>query len=253
MKHENYLDIDFGMPEHVGGKEMIHIDGYVYFCEDADANGEDPYRHVQFCDVYIPVEKIGDRDYIDHVEELAKQYIDDISEEEADARIQSYLDDGYIAIPPKQVIQKTGSDTPVPGHNKTDDKENDRPLYLLIVGSRTFSDRGLLFEKADEAVGGRKNVTIVSGGAKGADTLAEQYADSRGFEKKIFPAKWDLFGKQAGYIRNREMHKFLSDKEDRMCLAFWNGVSRGTKHNFELAEEFGTPLVVVRFTEGETK
>lgn len=182
MKHENYLDIDFGTSERVDGKEMIHID------------------------------------------------------------------DGYITIPPKRVIQKTGPDTPVSGHNETDDAESDRPLYLLIVGSRTFSDRKLLFEKADEAVGGRKNVTIVSGGAKGADALAEQYADNRGFEKKIFPAKWDLFGKQAGYIRNREMHKFLSDKEDRMCLAFWDGVSRGTRHSFELAGEFSTPLVVVRFT-----
>lgn len=49
---------------------------------------------------------------------------------------------------------------------------------------------------------------IVSGGALGADKLGELYAKNNNIPLKKFPAKWDLYGKSAGYRRNAEMAEY---------------------------------------------
>lgn len=118
-------------------------------------------------------------------------------------------------------------------------------FYCLVVGSRTFRDYGLLAEKLDALLCNQSEVTIVSGGAKGADSLAEEYAEDRGYECVVFPAYWNEYGKVAGYIRNKEMHAFIAQFEKRGCVAFWNGQSKGTRHNFELAKKYNTPLRVI--------
>ena len=66
---------------------------------------------------------------------------------------------------------------------------------------------------------------ILSGGARGADQLGEEYARRRGVALSLFPADWDRFGKKAGYIRNHQM----AQRAERL-VAFWDGASRGTKH-----------------------
>ena len=43
---------------------------------------------------------------------------------------------------------------------------------------------------------------IVTGGARGADVLAEKYAKENGMALRLFPAEWDRYGRKAGYIRN---------------------------------------------------
>ena len=66
-------------------------------------------------------------------------------------------------------------------------------FYCLVAGSRTFNDYALLKNKLDAILSNHAPyVTIVSGGAKGADALAEQSADECGYEKKIFFANSDL-------------------------------------------------------------
>lgn len=125
-------------------------------------------------------------------------------------------------------------------------------FYLLVVGSRTFRDYDLMREKLDHLLSRYTSmcvpICIVSGGARGADTLAERYAKERNYELEVFPADWDKYGKSAGYRRNREMHRFISQcNRDCGCVAFWDGQSRGTAHNFKLAEEYNVPLRIVRF------
>lgn len=120
-------------------------------------------------------------------------------------------------------------------------------FYCLVAGSRNFTDYQLLFKKLDFFLQNHKEVIIVSGGAKGADTFAEWYAKKRGYNLKVFPAQWDIYGKSAGYKRNKQMHQFISQFENRGCVCFWDGSSRGTAHNFELCKTFGTPLRIVRF------
>lgn len=64
---------------------------------------------------------------------------------------------------------------------------------------------------------------IVSGGAKGPDSWAEQYAEENGIEIVVYPAEWDKYGRGAGHHRNA-----LIAKHADMCLVFWDGVSPGT-------------------------
>lgn len=122
-------------------------------------------------------------------------------------------------------------------------------FYLLIAGSRNFNNYFLLKEKCNYLLQNKrdKEIHIVSGGAKGADTLAEQYAKEMNYQIHIFPAKWDMYGKSAGYRRNSEMHYFISQFPDRGCVCFWDGESKGTQHNFKLCEDYHTALRVIRF------
>jgi hypothetical protein len=127
--------------------------------------------------------------------------------------------------------------------------ENKEKFYLLVAGSRGFNDYPLLKEKLDYLLQNQldKEIHIVSGGAKGADTMAEWYAKKRGYQMHVFPADWDRFGKSAGYRRNKQMHQFISQFPKRGCVCFWDGESKGTQHNFQLCETYGTPLRKILF------
>lgn len=120
-------------------------------------------------------------------------------------------------------------------------------FFCLVVGSRTFNDYDLLCNKLDHLLQNQDKIVIVSGGAKGADSLAERYAKEHNYELIIFPAKWDELGKRAGYVRNTEMHEFISHFSKRGCVAFWDGKSKGTKHNFDLAKKHNTTIKTIRF------
>lgn len=63
---------------------------------------------------------------------------------------------------------------------------------------------------------------------------------------KRFPAKWDVYGKRAGYLRNVEMAEYA--KQDKgVLIAFHDGESRGTKHMIEIAYERGLRVFVVHY------
>lgn len=96
----------------------------------------------------------------------------------------------------------------------------------IIAGSREFNDYELLKESCDFYLSNKLNdpdinVVIISGAARGADHLGEEYARERGLLIKKFPADWDKYGKSAGYIRNTKMASIanaaivflISDKE----------------------------------------
>lgn len=122
-------------------------------------------------------------------------------------------------------------------------------FYCLVAGSRTITDYNYIKETLDYFLQNKTEITIVSGGARGVDSLAERYAKERNYGLKIFPADWDRYGKQAGYIRNDEMHKYISQFSDRGIVAFWDGKSKGTAHNFGLATKYDTPIKIVRMEE----
>lgn len=122
-------------------------------------------------------------------------------------------------------------------------------LKVIIAGSRSFNNYKLLKEKMDFFLKNKIdknrpyfNIEIVSGTARGADTLGEKYAKEKGFALKKFPANWDLYGKKAGYIRNREMRDYAD-----VCVVFWDGESKGSKHMINLAKEDNMPIRVVMF------
>lgn len=81
-------------------------------------------------------------------------------------------------------------------------------------------------------------IEIISGNAKGADSLGEKFAEEFNYNLKKFPANWDLYGKKAGLIRNEQMAKYAKkDDNYSILIAFWDSMSRGTKHMIDTAKE----------------
>ena len=116
-------------------------------------------------------------------------------------------------------------------------------MKIIIAGSRGFDNYELLKEKLDFYLKNiNEPVEIVSGTAKGADTLGEKYAIEKGYAIKRFPANWDKFGKKAGYMRNSEMAEYGTH-----CVCFWDGKSSGTKSMIELAEKKEIKVRVVLY------
>lgn len=111
---------------------------------------------------------------------------------------------------------------------------------LAVVGSRGFDDYFHLKKRLDPLKD--KVSVIVSGGAKGADSLAAKWAKENDIPVTIFKPEWDKYGKGAGYQRNR---KIISECD--ACIAFWDGQSRGTQHSFKLCKEMEKPLKVVNY------
>lgn len=129
-----------------------------------------------------------------------------------------------------------------------------KELRIIIAGSRDFNDYEFLKREVLNIVNynnrQKEYVKIISGCARGADTLGEQFAKEFGLEVKRFPADWDNLGKRAGYVRNAEMAKFaVKDDNDGTLIAFWDGQSRGTKHMIDLAKRYGLEVHVVNYKE----
>jgi hypothetical protein len=75
---------------------------------------------------------------------------------------------------------------------------------------------------------------VLSGCARGVDSVAEAAAKERGLVVRRFPADWDSFGLSAGIRRNEEMAAAAAG-----LVAFWDGKSRGTAHMIAAARRRG--------------
>ena len=88
-------------------------------------------------------------------------------------------------------------------------------MKVIVAGSRTFYNFELvehtLMMYFKEHNLHRADIEIVSGTAKGADKLGEQFAAKYNLKLTKFPADWDQFGKRAGILRNIEMANYAKD------------------------------------------
>jgi hypothetical protein len=117
------------------------------------------------------------------------------------------------------------------------------PYHILVSGSLSFEDYPLLCATLDHLLaGGGESVVIVTGGAKGAETLGERYAGERGFAVKQFLADWETYGRGAKVIRNTRMVEAAD-----CAVFFWDGKSKAVAELIEKAEARGIPVEVVRF------
>jgi hypothetical protein len=112
-------------------------------------------------------------------------------------------------------------------------------MKLIVAGSRIFNNYSFICEKIDNFKLYYGVIDeIVSGCARGADTLGIKWAKEHGIPKekiKKFPAKWKVNGKfdrSAGYKRNIEMAKYADS-----LIAFWDGESKGTRHMITMARK----------------
>jgi hypothetical protein len=118
-------------------------------------------------------------------------------------------------------------------------------MKVAIVGSRGFDDYEMLKREVSKNIDISKITEIISGGAKGADTLAEKFANEKGILMTVIKPNWS-HGKGAGIIRN----KTIVESADTV-FAFWDGDSKGTKNSIGLGDRLGKQMYVIKVKQKE--
>jgi hypothetical protein len=108
-------------------------------------------------------------------------------------------------------------------------------MKTAIVGSRDFRDYGFFREKVE----GHVITEVLSGVAAGADSLAMRWAREMGLPFTGHPAKWKLYGRKAGPVRNA-----LIVRDAEVMIAFWDGASKGTLNAIKQAEARGLKVYI---------
>ena len=110
---------------------------------------------------------------------------------------------------------------------------------VLICGSRDYADRAKMVSIMSNL---SPRVTIIEGGARGADTMARNIAEMWGWEVIEYPANWKKFGISAGSMRNKQM---LDEGKPDLVLAFYASKekSKGTKNMVEQAKRVGVRVI----------
>jgi hypothetical protein len=106
-------------------------------------------------------------------------------------------------------------------------------MKVLIAGTRTFNDIGLMGKELYYFLKNCEITEVVSGNSGNADMFGEAWAKSHKINLKVFPADWKKHGKAAGPIRNSEMARYLEPGDK--AVIFWDGKSRGTKDMIDKA------------------
>ena len=128
--------------------------------------------------------------------------------------------------------------------DSTEKTPNNYDIKVLVCGSRGFNDYVLMKTQIMKLLNRfDTTITIISGGAKGADTLAEDVAKQLGISTTILKPNWDKHGKSAGMIRNNAM----LDMKPNIVLAFWDGKSKGTKHTIAEARKRKIEVHLVQY------
>ena len=109
-------------------------------------------------------------------------------------------------------------------------------MIAAIIGSRSFTDYALLERTLDQY----QIDSIVSGGAVGADSLAERYASERNITIRVIKPDWSI-GRHAGMLRNTE----IVESSD-IVFAFWDGQSKGTLDSIKKAGKMNKQCILVR-------
>jgi len=118
---------------------------------------------------------------------------------------------------------------------------------ILVTGSREFTDYttvccalGDVMRHLMATTRPFPRMVVIQGGARGADTLAEQAARAFGMAVERHPADWKANGRSAGFKRNAEMVALGAD----LCIALYKqgAGNKGTDHCARLAEKAGIPV-----------
>lgn len=130
--------------------------------------------------------------------------------------------------------------------NQKAEERTIKVFRVIIAGTRLLNDYSLLKETADRLLADKitagYSIVIVSGGCAGADLLGERYAKENGYSIDRYPAEWKEYGKKAGIMRNAVM----ADNADAL-IAYWDGISRGTKNMIDEARKRGLAVRIKRY------
>lgn len=111
-------------------------------------------------------------------------------------------------------------------------------MRTAVIGSRGFENYNLLKKELEKF----EISLIISGGAKGADTLAEKYAKEKGIETIVFNPEYELYGKKATFVRN---DKIINECE--RLIAFWDNKSKGTESTYKKALKKGKDVHLINY------
>lgn len=106
-------------------------------------------------------------------------------------------------------------------------------MKVAVIGSRglTVTDLGKYLPE--------NTTEIISGGAKGVDSSAREYALSHGIKLTEFLPEYDKYGRNAPLKRNITIIEYAD-----LVLAFWDGKSRGTKFVIDNCKKMGVPVKI---------
>lgn len=111
---------------------------------------------------------------------------------------------------------------------------------VLVCGGRDYNDRERVFHELHLLAEKHGWLTIIQGGADGADALAREWAELCHHGLVTFRANWSAEGRGAGLRRNQRM---LDGGKPDMVLAFPGG--NGTADMVRRAREAGVPVTLV--------
>lgn len=106
-------------------------------------------------------------------------------------------------------------------------------MRVAVIGSRGLQVNDLGKYLPDEVT------EIISGGARGVDTSAREYAMEHGLKLTEYLPEYNKYGRSAPLKRNIT----IIENAD-LVLAFWDGSSRGTKYVIDNCKKRNIPLKI---------
>ena len=113
-------------------------------------------------------------------------------------------------------------------------------MKVLVCGDRNWTDEAKIKKRLKKF---KDPITVIQGGARGADSLAGVVASNLGFDVVEVPAEWETYGRAAGPIRNQVM----LDMDPDLVIAFHSDLdnSKGTADMVRRSRKKGIAVEVV--------
>lgn len=109
-------------------------------------------------------------------------------------------------------------------------------MKVAVIGSRNIN---MSIDELTEYIP-EGTTEIVSGGARGVDTVAREFAICNNIKLTEFLPDYQRYKRGAPLIRNREIINYADT-----VIAFWDGNSRGTKFVIDECKKAGKTLQVI--------
>lgn len=113
-------------------------------------------------------------------------------------------------------------------------------MRLLVCGDRHWNN----YQIVRHHIARLSPSVIIQGGATGADSCAKQAATELNIPCESYPAKWSLYGRAAGPLRNQQM---IDEGNPTYVLAFHSDIakSKGTRNMIARAEKHNIPVELI--------
>ncbi len=113
---------------------------------------------------------------------------------------------------------------------------------IVVAGTREFNDYRLLCDVLDFHINGEQ-VIIISGNAKGADSMGEVYASSHNLKCVKFPPDYETYPSKVAPLKRNEERA----KEATEGIIFWDGVSRGTWNMIQQLRKYKKKVTIINY------